>query len=89
MVIPGNNLVGLDTMEIRQETRELRRAKFQECLELDMDRLTKECLDGAERLTWADLKVSPTTMDQWIGTLSEALVRLRTVRDAKVQTVMS
>jgi len=74
-------------MESTWETRELRKAQFQERLELDMDRVAKECLDSVERLAWADLNLSPTALDQWIETISAALLKLRAARAAKFRMV--
>lgn len=74
---------------MKAETKELRRAEFQQRLELDMDHATKAILDSAKRLTWANFGVSPSTLDRWIDTTNAALIKLRAARIAKVQTVMA
>lgn len=65
-------------MESSKNTNE-RRALFQERLELDMDRATKELLDNTRRLEWIDAP-SVSSIDQWISTTEAALAALRAAR---------
>jgi len=71
---------------MQTETRQERRALFQEALAQDIDRTTKELLDSADRLSWAD-GMNLSSLDRWIDTTNAALSRLRAARMRKVRTV--
>lgn len=82
-------MANVEKETMKTETKELRRAEFQQRLELDMDEATKAILDSAKRLTWANFEVSPSTLDRWIDTTNAALTKLRAARIAHTQMVMS
>ncbi len=69
------------------ETKMERKALFREAVEIDLDRVTKELLDSAERLTWGNVDVNVNTIDRWIDTINAGLYKLRALRIEKVQAV--
>jgi len=63
----------------QQDTVMVRKALFQEHIGKDLDRTTKELLDGAERLSWTD-GMSTASIERWLDAVEAAERILHAVR---------